>query len=94
MIFFGWGRNALTAQVNDTQAVVLRYWYVHVFWLFRLSFPSGYGLATLTENGWATRDMEPHEKALAQREKHVRIHWWWRWGLLIGLAALVLFGSL
>jgi hypothetical protein len=88
MIFFGWGRNAKRADLSPQHVLLLHYGYFHVFWLFRVSVPRGYSLATLGEHGWATRRLEAHEVAQGGYGD-LTLHWWWRWGLLIGLAAIV-----
>ena len=89
MIFFGWGRRSTSRQVSPTQALVLSYGYVHVFWLFRASFGLRYALATATEQGWATRPMSPEEVAHTGADRALTIGWWWRWGLLVGVAGVV-----
>jgi len=89
VIFFGWGRRNTSRQVSPTQALVLSYGYVHVFWLFRVSFGLRYALATATEQGWATRPMSPEEVAHTGADRELTLGWWWRWGLLVGVGALV-----
>ena len=48
MIFFGWGRNAKQLALSPQQMLLLRYTYLHVFWAFRISWPQGYSVASLT----------------------------------------------
>ncbi|AEI13489.1 hypothetical protein [Cellulomonas gilvus] len=90
MIFFGWGRNSKTHELSPHHVLVLTYAYFHVFWLFRITVPQGYGLATLSEYGWATRPMTPLEVDNGGYKELLSVSWWWRWGLLVGLAGVVL----
>lgn len=90
MIFFGWGRKNVSRQVSPTQALVLSYGYVHLFWLFQVAFGYRYALATATEHGWATRPMSPEEVAASGADREVTVGWWWRWGLLVLLGGLAL----
>ena len=94
MIFFGWGRNNKTQQVSDEQALVLGYSYFHLFWLFRISFGLQYSLATLTDVGWATRPLSREEATARGAQAALSLHWWWRFGLLVGIAAIVVIATL
>lgn len=87
MIFFGWGRKAKTHQLSPHQALVLGYSYFHLFWLFRITVPQGYSLATLTEAGWAQQPLSPEDSVRAAGD--LSIHWWWRWGLLIAIGGII-----
>jgi hypothetical protein len=87
MIFFGWGTSSTTKRLSDTQVLALRYSYFHLFWLFRITVPRGYTVATATDAGWLQRPLEPSE--LAQAADDLRIAWWWRWGLLVVVALLI-----
>ncbi len=89
MIFFGWGRKSMTRQVGPQQALILSYGYFHLFWLFRISYGFRYAVATATEAGWATRPMSAEEAAATGADNEIVLGWWWRWGLLAGLGALV-----
>ncbi|MGY4644559.1 hypothetical protein [Cellulomonas sp. URHB0016] len=91
VIFFGWGRNAKRQALSDQHVLLLHYQYLHVFWLFRITLPRGYSLATLGEHGWATRSLTAQEIAHGGYDG-LTVHWWWRWGLLIGLACVALIG--
>jgi len=90
MVFFGWGRRSKTRQVSAEQALVLSYGYFHLFWLFRISFGLRYALATLTEQGWATREMSPQEVQAIDAPAQLSLHWWWRWGLVLPLALIAI----
>ncbi|MEP7762873.1 hypothetical protein [Sanguibacter sp. 25GB23B1] len=94
MIFFGWGRNNKTQQVSDVQALVLGYSYFHLFWLFRVSFGLSYSLATLTDVGWATRPLSREEATAGGAQAALALHWWWRFGLLVAVAAIVVIATL
>ena len=97
MIFFGWGRKSRNEQISPTQALVLSFGYFHLFWLFRVSFGLRYALATLTEQGWATRPLSDEEAAALDAPSRLTLHWWWRWGLLVlvgGVVTLVVATSL
>jgi len=90
MIFFGWGRKAKSQHISPEQALVLAYTYVHIFWLFRITVPREYSLATLTPSGWAQRPLTADEATDARGE--LSIHWWWKWGLaIIGVPLSALF---
>lgn len=91
MIFFGWGRRSKSQQIDGGRALVLSWSYFHLFWLFRVSFGLRYGLATATPEGWAHRDLTAEEAAALDAPGALTLHWWWRWGLLIGIAALLAF---
>lgn len=90
LLFFGWSRNSKTQQLSPQHALVLQYGYFHLFWLFRITVPRGYSLATLSEYGWATRPLDAQEPAVIGAAEQLQIHWWWRWGLLIAAALIVL----
>ncbi|MBO1752842.1 hypothetical protein J4G33_13595 [Actinotalea sp. BY-33] len=89
MIFFGWGRKSKSAQVSAEQALALTYSYVHIFWLFQLAFKQRYSVATWTEAGWATRELSDQEAMAGGAPSTVTLHWWWRFGLVLAIAFLV-----
>lgn len=89
MIFFGWGRASKNVALSPEHAVALVYGYFHVFWLFRVSWPKEYVLATATPQGWASRPLSREEVERGGFAQHLQLHWWWRWGLLVGLGALL-----
>lgn len=90
MIFFGWGRKAKSQHISPEQALVLAYTYFHFFWLFRITVPGDYSIATLTPAGWANRPLTVDEAAGARGD--LSIHWWWRWGLaILGVPLLAIF---
>ncbi|HEY0187859.1 MAG TPA: hypothetical protein VGC67_10255 [Cellulomonas sp.] len=80
----------MSRQVSETEALVLSYGYVHLFWLFQFAYGRRYAVSTLTEQGWATRPMSREEAAASGADKIVTVPWWLRWGLLVGLGCLVL----
>lgn len=88
MVFFGWGRKSKTHQVGPEQALVLSFGYFHLFWLFRVTFGLRYALATLTEQGWATRELSAQDAAALNAPSTLGVHWWWRWGLFVPLALI------
>ena len=88
MLFFGWGRNNKTHEIGPGQTLVVSYGYFHLFFLFRVVFDKKYSLATLTEHGWAARPL-PTDAVLPEHADAVAVHWWWRFGLVIALAAVV-----
>lgn len=93
MIFFGWGGRSMTRELDPGHVLVLAYGYFHLFWLFRISWPTGYALATATEAGWATRPLSADEAASLDASSQLSLHWWWRWGLLVvlvGLAVMIM----
>jgi len=94
MFIFGWGRSSKTHQISPSQAFVLGFTYFHIFWLFRVSFSLKYSLATLTESGWATRALSPAEAMSSGATTTLTLHWWWRFGLLIALATIVVISLL
>ena len=94
MIIFGWGRGSRVHQIGPAQALVLGFSYFHIFWLFRISFGFKYALATQTEEGWATRALSPAETTSYDAPTRVTLHWWWRYGLLITIATIVVLGVL
>lgn len=88
MFIVGWGRRDKTQQVAVDRAVILSYAYVHLLWLFRVSWNVRYSLATLTEAGWTVRDLAPAEAREAGVDREVSLNWWWRRGLLVTLGAV------
>ncbi|WP_066582573.1 hypothetical protein [Cellulomonas timonensis] len=94
MIFFGWGRKNKTQQIDARQALILSFNYFHLFWLFRVAFGLNYSVATLTDDGWATRRLSPAEVEAGGAATALTLHWWWRFGLLIGIAAIVVIATL
>lgn len=89
MIFFGWGRRSTTAELDPGRALVRAWSYFHLFWLFRISWPKGYTLATATEAGWAQQPISAEEGARLDPEGRTNLHWWWRFGLLLPVTLLV-----
>lgn len=88
MIFWGWGRQSKTAQIDGGRALVLNYTYLHLFWLLRVTWGLKYSLATATADGWAVRPLTDAEAVELDASRRVSVHWWWRWGLVIGLASI------
>ena len=89
MVFFGWGSKSKTAPLDAGRALVLRYSYVHLFWLLRFSWGLQYSLATATEAGWATRPLSDAEAMALDAPKRLNLNLWWRFGLLLWAAVAV-----
>lgn len=97
MIFYGWGKNSKTLDTGPSEALVLVYQYMHIFWLFRVSFGHKYSLATLTDTGWMTAPLTRADVKLTGAKSALQLHWWWRFGLFVPLgliAVLAIAGSL
>ncbi|QCB92239.1 hypothetical protein [Cellulomonas shaoxiangyii] len=97
MIFFGWGKRSTTAQLDAGRALVRVWGYFHLFWLFRLSWPKGYLLATATEAGWAQQPVSDAEGASLDPEGRTNLNPWWRFGLLlpvVGVVVTIVLGTL
>lgn len=90
MVFFGWGRDDKVLPLDPEHALVLSYRYFHLLWLFRISFETTYGMATRTPQGWATRPISEMEATAIGARGALVLHWWWRWGLLLTIGAVVL----
>lgn len=90
MIFWGWGRQDVTRQVSDRDALVLAYKYIHVMWLLRWAWGLEYQAATLTPNGWMVTPMTREQARANGADQVVTLHWWWRWSLPGLLAAVVM----
>ena len=90
MIFFGWGKRSKVHEIEPGRALVRTFGYVHLFWLFRVSWPAGASLATATDAGWAQAPVTAADAAALDPEGRATIHWWWRWGLLVAVGILVL----
>ena len=90
IIFFGWGRKSLRQQLAPDQVLVLQYRYFHLFWVFRVAWGLRYSLATLSpQYGWAVRPLTESEIAYRDPSTLLDLHWWWRWGLLVGLVLVL-----
>ncbi|GIG41752.1 hypothetical protein [Cellulomonas phragmiteti] len=83
MIFFGWGRRPKTADLDPGRTLVRLWAYFHLFWLFRISWPKGYLLATATEAGWAQQPIPDEDGRALDPDGRTDVHWWWRFGLLL-----------
>lgn len=89
MIFFGWGRRARTAELEPGRALVRVWSHFHLFWLFRISWPKGYQLATATEAGWAQQPISDEEGRALDPEGRTTPHLWWRFGLVLPLIGII-----
>lgn len=90
MIFFGWGRRSTTTEL-DPGRVLVRVWaHFHLFWLFRISWPRGYQLATATPAGWAQQAISDEEGRSLDPTGATDLHLWWRFGLLLPVVMIVI----
>ncbi|KSW20983.1 MULTISPECIES: hypothetical protein [Cellulomonas] len=89
MIFFGWGRRGKTAELDPGRVLVRAWAYFHLFWLFRISWPKGYTLATATPDGWAQRAISDEEGRALDPNGATDVNVWWRFGLLLPLIGIV-----
>ena len=48
----------------------------------------------LTDAGWATRPLSREEATAGGAQAALSLHWWWRFGLLVGIAAIVVIAML
>lgn len=90
MLFWGWGRRSLQRQVSPDTTVLRRYRYVHLMFLFTVTWGYDYALATLTPQGWATRPVSATEARGLLGGQDLEPGWWKRWSLVVGLAVLFL----
>jgi hypothetical protein len=88
-IFFGGGTRSARRQLTPEQVLVLEWRYVQLFWVFQIGWGARYSLATLSPYGWAVRPLTESEMAHLDPTTLLDVHWWWRWGLVIGLAAVL-----
>jgi hypothetical protein len=88
VLFWGWGGRSMSKQFSPTQAVVLTYRYVHLMFVFSVAFSSRYQLATLTDQGWATRPIADSDATALLGGEVLRPPFWRRFGLLIGVGAV------
>lgn len=90
MFIWGWGRQDVTRQVSERDALVFEYKYVHVMWLLRWAWAFQHQTATLTPNGWAVLPMTRERVRLSGADQVVTLHWWWRWSLPGGFVTVVM----
>jgi len=94
MIIFGWGKKGREVPLNPTQRLVMRYTYIHVFWLLTAAWGRQYHLATLTEQGWALRPVDDSEAAMMCGGEPPELSPWKQYSLPGALALLVVFTAL
>lgn len=88
MLFFGWGRKSTQRQLSHSQVISMSWSSFHLFFLFALGWGKRYTLATLTEQGWAQREItETDAQQLLGFDLDIPL--WNRFGLLITAAFLI-----
>jgi|SRR3954452_13397254 hypothetical protein len=89
ILFFGWGRGEMEHALSPQQVLLLTYSYFHLFWVFRVSWPQGYAITSLTPQGWATQPLSDDEARQYGFTDLLKLPWWSRWGLLVPLGVAV-----
>ena len=88
MLFWGWGRRSLQRQVSPETAVVRRYRYVHLMFLFTVTWGYDYAIASLTPQGWATRPAPQLEARALLGGQDLEPSPWKRYSLLGAVAVI------
>ena len=91
MLFWGWGRASVNRQVSPQHAVILTYRYFHLMFAFTMTYGYTYLLATLTDQGWATRPISTPEAQQILGAQPLAPSTWKRFSLfgLLGVIALL-----
>lgn len=91
LFIWGWGRRSLRRQVSAEQAVVLIYRYLHLMFVFTTTWGYSYALATVTDQGVATRAISDHEARQLLGGEDLRPSLWKRFSIFLVLGAALLF---
>ncbi|MGN6161967.1 MAG: hypothetical protein ACTHOG_09735 [Marmoricola sp.] len=83
---WGWGRRALTRQLDATSAVIRSYRYAHLFFIFTLAWGGEYFLATHTDAGWARRPIAKDEALHLLGGTPLQPNLWKRFSLVLAVA--------
>lgn len=72
------------------RALLLNYGYLHVMWLFQVTFRYRYLIGSLSDDGgWDFRELTAEEAAAEGVVGLITIHWWWRYGLYLMFGSLI-----
>jgi hypothetical protein len=91
-MFWGWGRKSIMRQLDANTAVQRSYRYLHLMFLFTVAWGYDYSIATLTPQGWAQRPLARQDAVQILGGQDLEPGVWQRFSLVIGLAALLVFG--
>ncbi len=90
MLLFGWGRRSRALQISDRLAVIRNYGYFHIFFFAVAPLGSSYVLATLTDDGWAHRDLNKSDAATLLDGRPLRPSVGDRFSLVTGILAITI----
>ncbi len=94
MLFFGWGKRSVKRQIDAANVLLCTYGYFSIMFLFMVTFSYQYRLAVFSNGAWTYRELTKEEAMSLNGGTELKPHWWWQFGLLIGLVAIIILGLL
>jgi len=68
---------------NATTVLVLRFWYISLFWAFQFSFHLKYSWVFVGPQGFTERPVSPEEMEYYRVKEQLHLWWWGQYGLLL-----------
>lgn len=81
MIIFGYGSKKRDITIDPQTHLIVARSFFHVCFAFTVAWDRRFILARLTENGWATQEVDESQAAQLCGGQAPDIHPWWRFSL-------------